>query len=71
MAHWTPTFSDMAHKAPSLCPITVFLFQCSNIENTMDMKSSCYVGTHEKKDGVQIYLFQDSNTENIIDMKTS
>jgi hypothetical protein len=40
-------------------------------ENTIDMKASCYVGTHEKKDGVQIYLFQDSSTENIIDMKTS
>jgi hypothetical protein len=37
----------------------------------MDIKASCYVGTHEKKDGVQIYLFEYSSTENRIDMKTS
>jgi hypothetical protein len=67
----TPAFSDVAHKAPSLCSIIVFLFQCRNTENTMDMKASFYVGTHKKKDGVQIYLFQDSSTENTIDMKIS
>jgi hypothetical protein len=44
----TPSFSDVAHKAPSLCSITVFFFQCSNTENTMDMKARSYVGTHEK-----------------------
>jgi hypothetical protein len=37
----------------------------------MDMKASCYVGTHEKKDGVQIYLFEYNNKENRIDIKTS
>jgi hypothetical protein len=34
------------------------------------MKADYYLGTHEKKNGVQIYLFQDNSIENIIDMKT-
>jgi hypothetical protein len=37
----------------------------------MDIKASCYVRTHEKKDGVQIYLFEHNNTKNRIDIKTS
>jgi hypothetical protein len=45
----TSASSAVAHKASSSCSTSLFFFQCSNAENTMDMKPSCYVGTHVKK----------------------
>jgi hypothetical protein len=57
------------HYNPCLCPMTVFLFQCSNTENKMDIKASCYVGTHENKYEYKFIYLNTTTQKNRIDIK--